>query len=77
MKMLISRYLGALSPNTSRQILPWTDLTTSSLTKQNLNNYKLDMNEQSGGTSYLSALSMADQMFSTKNILTHVKSGYL
>ena len=54
--------------NTSRQILPWTDLTTSSLTKQNLNNYKLDMNEQSGGTEYLSALSMADQMFSTKTI---------
>ena len=54
--------------NTSRQILPWTDLTTSSLTKQNLNNYKLDMNEQSGGTEYLSALSRADQMFSTKTI---------
>ena len=54
--------------NTSNLILPWTDLTNSNLTKQNLNNYKLDMNEESGGTEYLSALSIANQMFTTKKI---------
>jgi len=52
----------------SKLVLPWTDLTTSNFTKQNLENFKTDMNYFGGDTKYLSALSIADQMFTSKNI---------
>ena len=52
----------------SKLVLPWTDLTTSNFTKQNLENFKTDMNYFGGDTKYLSALSIADQMFTSKNL---------
>ena len=54
--------------NGAKLILPWTNLSSGSLNNQNLNSYKLDLNDQNGGTEYLSALGMVNQMFNSKNI---------
>jgi len=49
-------------------ILPWTNLSTSNLTKQQLDSEKILLNKSDGGTSYLEALYVVDTLFNTKKI---------
>ena len=49
-------------------VLPWTNLSTSNLTKQQLDSEKILLNKSDGGTSYLEALYVVDTLFNTKKI---------
>ena len=49
-------------------VLPWTNLSTSNLTKEQLNTEKMLLNKSEGGTSYLNAIELVNGLFSTKNI---------
>ena len=39
-------------------VLPWTNLSTSNLTKEQLNTEKMLLNKSEGGTSYLNAIEL-------------------
>ena len=52
--------------NTSIIVLPWTDLTKSSLTLSNLQDEINLVNKNDAGTEYLTALNTINEMFNTK-----------
>ena len=54
-------------------VLPWTNLSTSNLTKQQLDSEKILLNKSDGGTSYLEALYVVDTLFNTKKFRIRVK----
>ena len=54
--------------STAKVVLDWTDLSTSSLTNQQLSLEKSVLNRSDGGTTYLNAIDLATNMFSSKRL---------
>ena len=53
--------------NQAKLIFPWTNLSTSRLTKENLETYKSSLNAHDAGTGYIPASDLAIEMFNSKD----------